>query len=536
MLGLIQFAPFLVLKIFWAVYGTSVMLTAAAVAISMGIGYLTRTKAPGGGSGDALDQSQFPTAENGVPYDIIFGTVRCDGYDCAWMGDTKIYARERSDVVVYRYYYAGTLFIYGQGPVDGFVQLWYGDSGGGKCAWPTPEDESVFAADGLTESALNAGNLYGSPYSGGTGSLLGDIDFLLGTDDQAQNAYLADKIGANVPAFRGLACIVAQRVNWGCQPYPQILGAVVKRVLIEGDDGRERWYVAKAAIDTYDLNVVHVLHECLTDTDWGEGIAAAQLGDTWEAVADALYAEGFGISCKYLPEPGNLKSFVTQLEDVADLVIYDDPVTGTIEIMAVRDDYDIDTLPILTENDVTITRMLRPHWRDVASKYTISYTNRLHPNNGATADYEDETIAARQDGRVAPKTFSYAMITSDTLAQTIVNRKGVSETARPWRLELSGKRIAAAFRRGSRFKLIYSDPDLTIAQMVCLVEEVDYGSTDDETVRLTVSEDTYAAAYSVLGSASSEFSQPTAGDETAYVYSCNASQGNAADVNATAPA
>jgi len=506
---------------------------AVAAAISYGIHRLLGNKTPKQGS-DPLDRSRFPTAENGICYSILFGTVLKPSYDCCWTGDPKVFRKKRSDVVVYRYYYAGVLFVYCRGPIDGFKQFWYGDAGGGKCAWPTPDDETAFAADGLTSLEFAATNLFGSPYNGGTGSLLGDADLLLGTATQAQNSYLAAQIGANVPAFRGLAAVVGRQINWGCQPYPQILGAVVKRVLIEGADGAERWYVAKAAIDTYDLNIVHVLRECFTDDEWGEN-RGDDLGTSWEAVADAMYAEGFGISALYKPEPGNLKSFIRQLEEVADLVIYDDPFTGKIEIMALRDDYDVDDLAVITEDEVQVTRMAQPNWRDISALHTINYSDRLHPNNAATTFFHDETVSARQGGRVAPTVYDYRMIHDDELAQAIVTRKGCAETARPWGLELKCKRVCSGFHRGSRFRLNYTDPDVAIASMVVRVEEIDYGSSTDETVRLTVVEDTFKAGYTVLGTPSRVYTAATPDSDSGQVYTIEASEGNAATVNATAP-
>ena len=508
---------------------------AAMAAGAYAVSRMLAPRPPGQGS-TPLDTSRFPSIEEGKPYSVLFGTKRQDGYDTAWSGDTKIYEKERSDAVAYRYFYAGAHLIYCQGPVDGCKQLWYGDAGGGKCAWPTADDPTVFAADGLTSGEIDAVQLFGSPYDGGTGGVKGDVDILLGTAAQGQNAYLAAQIDSDVPAYRGLASIVCKRINWGCQSFPQVLGAVWKRITIE-DDGAERWYLAKAAVNTHDLNVAHVLHECLTNTRWGERLAAADLGDTWEAVADTLYDEGAGVSCYYCPEPGNLRTFVNDLLAVIDAVLYDDPVTGQLQIALIRDDYEVADLPHYSEDDFTITARGRSQWRDVPGRLLLKYTDRLYAQQGASVEYIDPAVIAKQGGRVAEKVLDYQMIADADFAAAVVNRKGRAATAVPHAFTLAAKRTVAAMRKGSVFYLTYADPLLPITSMVVRVVSVNYGSSDDERMTLTVVEDVYSQAYTVVAATpASTWTDPTADHDTGYVYTIQTSEGNAATVNATAPA
>jgi hypothetical protein len=511
-----------------------VLAAAAAAAISIGVSYLTQPRPPKVG-GTPLDISAFPRIDEGAAYMVIFGTVRIDGYDAEWVGDTLVWERERSDVVVYRYYYAGAHFIYCRGPVDGLKQLWSGDPGGGKVAWPTVNDPTVFAADGAASAIIDA-TLYGGPYEGGHGPLKGTFDILLGTATQARNAYLAGQLGSDIPAFRGVASIVAERCNWGCIPTPQVLAGVWKRVLIQ-DDGAARWYIAKAPIgaDGLDLNAIHILRECMCNPDWGERHAAAELGSTWTTAADTLYAESFGLNGAFIPEPGSLKEFVRMVLETIDAGLYDDPETGLLEIQLTRPDYTIADLPKFTRSDFEITGLARPAWLDIPGHITFKGSSRLTPQTGMTSDYIDRAIIDKQ-GRDVPQTVVLSLICTQTLLDTVAARKGRAMTARAHVLELKCKRTMSALHRGQPFVIEYDDPDLAILQMVVRPIEINYGGSEDQTVTMSVVEDVYAQQYTILGAATTGWTEPTASLETATEDLIVATHACSASFTSTAPA
>lgn len=491
----------------------------APTAIAYSIAYLLRSKGSSGDSG-TLDTTRFPTVEEGRAYPVIFGTPRIDGYDAPWVANVRTDDHHRSDVVVYTVYSSDAHLIYCQGPIDGFKQFWYGDSAGGKCAWPTANDPTVYAADGETEISFPSAAwfLYGGPYSGG--GILGNMDALLGSWTQPRNAYLVSKLGADVPAYRGLASLVCKQLFWGVSPYPQILAALVKRVLVEGR-GEERWYVAKAPIggDGLDLNACHMVRECLTNQDWGDAMATADLGDTWEPVADVCYTEGLGLSASYSPEPGNLKTFIAEVLEVMDAVLYDDPTTGKIEIKLLRDDYDVDDLPLFTERDFKIVSHVKPHWRDAIGRTLVQYTDRQHPTNDVPASYEDLAIIAKQGGRIVEKTLEYPMICDFDLANDVAARKGRSATALLSVMTLECKGIMAGLHKGQPFRLSYDIPGLSITSMVVRVSEMEVAGSDDASFTMDVMEDVYKTAYTIRTAATSQWTDSTPGQDVTIIDS-----------------
>ncbi|MEN6337740.1 MAG: hypothetical protein ABFE01_26090 [Phycisphaerales bacterium] len=525
-------APVIGFLWFWAsamAFYKFLILTAVMTAASMGIAYAMRPK--GGGTEGSLDLSMFPTIGN-HKFPVIWGTVRLDGPNTAWSGDLGAASHHKDDVVVFTSYVAGAVLCYCQGPVDGCKMLFYGASRDGKVCWPAADDATTLADDGLTSGWIFAPTLFGGPYSGG--GIMGNISILLGTSTQARNAYLVSRVDPAVPAFRGLASIVCEQIMWGQSQYPMVLAAMMKRVLVEGD-GDERWYIAKAAINTLDINPAHLLRECFTNDSWGEHMAESQLGDTWTTVADTLYDEGFGISYWYVPEPGNLKKVISEVLDVIDGVIYDDPYTGLLEIMLVRDDYEASELPVFTERDFQIENFARMLWRNVPGHIILKFCDRIFPEADAQVSSIDNAIIDKQ-GRSVPEELDYPMICDSTLAATVVNRKGRAMTALPAMLELKCKRIMSGLHQGSVFKITYDDPTLPIASMIVRVVGINYGGSENQSLTMTVIEDVYKQSLTTMGAGATGWTETVPTTEIVQTDTITATQACSATFDSTAPA
>lgn len=482
----------------------------------------------------ALDPSSFPTINDGRAYPVIFGTPRIDGYDTAWTGKPWSDAHHRSDVEVYRLFYCGAHLIVCQGPIDGFVQFCYGDAGGGKVCWPVADDPTEFAADGLTSATIAAPKLFGGPYR--SGGITGTLDLLLGESDQARNDYLIARQGsADIPAYRFVASVVCKDVMWGNNPQPQVLAAFPKRVFTQGD-GEERWYVEKAPINGgLDLNAVHILRECWTDTIWGVGRPESGLGDTWEAVADLCYEEQLGLTAAFQPEPGNLQNLMRQVEEIADLVTYKDPTTGKLEIMAIRDDYELDEVPHFNEQDFEVVNHTKTHWRYVPGRIVVAYSNRLNPDAGGTAPWDNDSVIAKQGERLVEQTLDYPLIHNDDLAIEVAARKGRALSASPHTFELVGKTCMRGLHVGSPLVLEYADPHLSITQMACRVMEISEGGSEDESVTLTVREDVYKAGYTIQGLPVTGWTEPEPEEVRTDIEVILAAEGCSATFASTAP-
>lgn len=122
-----------------------------------------------------------------------------------------------------------------KGPIDAFLEF----RGGDKTAWK----------GGLTASGtinINQPKLWGGEKD--QGGIVSDVDVMFGESTQAANAYLLANLGAQVPAWRGLATLVFKGGKYGAMnPYPQKASYKIRRIL-HGWDGGAAWYPETAEI------------------------------------------------------------------------------------------------------------------------------------------------------------------------------------------------------------------------------------------------------------------------------------------------
>jgi hypothetical protein len=95
------------------------------------------------------------------------------------------------------------------------------------------------------------------------GGVDGTLDLMFGASGQGPNAYLQGKLGANIPAFRGVLSVAWRGLVSAMNPYIKPWRFRVKRI-------PRAWYPAKAEISG-DANPAHILRDCLTNADWGMG-------------------------------------------------------------------------------------------------------------------------------------------------------------------------------------------------------------------------------------------------------------------------
>ena len=143
----------------------------------------------------------------------------------------------KKTTVGYRYY-MGLHFGICHGPVDSVQEVIVGE----RLAW-----NNVQATSGSL--VIASGELFGGDKR--EGGVEGVLDVMMGEPAQATNSYLADKIGAGIPAFRGiLSAVWRGGLVTSNNPYVKPWSFKVKRIL-QGWAGGSAWYSEKAAIITY---------------------------------------------------------------------------------------------------------------------------------------------------------------------------------------------------------------------------------------------------------------------------------------------
>ena len=491
----------------WAVHVLAFVVPVAyAAAFAYAAGRILAKKP--GGSAPGVGELLAPTC-SARPYPIILGTPPVDPAPnvLSWWGKAYYPIRHKSTTVGSYIRIQCHLGLWQRG-IDGVLQAYCN----GVCVWPTVKDETDFAAEGLTTMNIAAGNVFGGPLAGGGIDTNMTIEY--GDDAQTQNAELVAEYGADVPAHRGFVGALGMVAWTNNAQIPQI--AMLAKATKKMPDGTDIWYVAKATIGTLDANPAHMIYKLLTIDKWdgGEGMTAEDFDeDTWTAAADTLYDEGLGLSAIVTPEGEAVQDVIDQILIVISGVIRRDHATGKLQLKLIRDDYEIDELPIFDANDVTaISNFQRPSPYAIPSRTLVNWSNRLHPAAApAPGQYNDSTLITMQGGRVNEQVWNMPLICDADVANAVAGRLGRQSGAMGVPMTLTCKRTMSHLRAGDAFRLSFAHPNLTITQMVVRVGEVNLGSLAAPAVTIKVSEDVFATGYTVMGAPPASAAPPETG-------------------------
>ena len=134
--------------------------------------------------------------------------------------------------VGYRYY-LGMHIVLCHGPIDNLIRISVDD----KLLWSGLTIDSQITVD--------REDLFGGVDR--EGGISGSLDILSGSPTQQKNAYLVEKLGPLIPAFRGVTSVVLKHVYLGMNPYLKRWKFRATRIQ-KSTDGQAQWYPEKAAI------------------------------------------------------------------------------------------------------------------------------------------------------------------------------------------------------------------------------------------------------------------------------------------------
>lgn len=140
--------------------------------------------------------------------------------------------KSKAQTIGYKYYLGMHLGLC-HGPIDAITQVrvdnreaWSGTATGGSIT-------------------INAGELFGGDKR--EGGVSGTIDIAMGGPTQGQNSYLVSKLGALIPAYRGVVGLIFRQCYLGNNPYLKPWAFRGQRIHVR-QDGIAQWNDSKAAI------------------------------------------------------------------------------------------------------------------------------------------------------------------------------------------------------------------------------------------------------------------------------------------------
>lgn len=375
-------------------------------------------------------------------------------------------------------YYVGMHMVLCHGPVDAVTAIevddrtaWSGTSTGGSVSVNNPE---LFGGEGRE------------------GGVVGTVDIMMGSTTQGRNAYLQSKLGADIPAFRGVLSVVLRQVYVGLNPYLKNWSFWVTRRNTRLD-GQPQWYSSKVAIGN-DMNPAHIIRECLTDPTWGMGYPEADINETsFTSAADTLYSEGLGMSLLWdrsIP----LNEFVSEVLKHIDATLYVDRTNGKFSIKLIRGGYNASTLLVLNEDSVSkVTDFKRNTVGELVNSVTVQYWDgSTGKDNSVTV--QDIALVAQQ-GATVSTTIQFPGFTTGDNATKAAARSLKALSTPLASCTLYTNRVAASLNVGDVFKLEW--PRFGVSSIVMRVTNLELGALDSNDIRITCVEDVFGSSAAI---------------------------------------
>lgn len=255
-------------------------------------------------------------------------------------------------------------------------------------------------------------------------------------------------------------------------------------------------------------NPAHMIYECLTNTDWGQGSSPLSINTaSFIAAANTLFDEKFGLSMLWVRQD-TIENFVSEILDHIQAYLYLDPRTGLQTIKLLRGDYDAATLDVIGEDVAKVTKFQRKGFGETINEIVVSWTN---PENEQeeTVTVQDLANIVSQGGQIVSDTRKYYAVRDSMLAVT-VGARDLRVSAAPLATgEISVDRSAWSKTPGD--VVILNFPSKKIYNMIVRLGEISYGDDDDGRVIASFTEDIFGLDTALyVAPPSTEWQDPSA--------------------------
>lgn len=229
------------------------------------------------------------------------------------------------------------------------------------------------------------------------------------------------------------------------------------------------------------MNPAHMLYDSLVAADMqGESPALIDTA-SFEAAADLFLAEGFGLCTDHDAVSETVEAFQQRICNIVGASLSQSRVDGKYYLTPIRDDYDLESLPILTDADILEYREEPSDPLQAVNQVIVEWFDPERKESRSTTPIQ-ALGAIQAAGGVISETAQYPEIPYEPLALR-VGARDLGQKATPLkRFQLTTTRVAHAWRAGQYFRL--QAPRRGIADMVCLLGEIGAGVRRSGSIRL----------------------------------------------------
>ncbi len=237
------------------------------------------------------------------------------------------------------------------------------------------------------------------------------------------------------------------------------------------------------------MNPAHIIYDALNSQNM-QGEPGALINEaSFAAAADKFYAEQFGLCTKYDPDAETVDQFVKRICSVAGASASRSRSNGQWYLDLIRGDYDLGSLPVLRDADILEYEEDPTTIDDAVNQVIVEWFDPEQKEERSTAPLH-ALGAIQATGGIISETISYPEIPVESLALRAGARELRNKATPLKRMRLVCNRTPYAWRIGTYFRL--QAPKRGIADMVCLVGDIDTGTLRSGAIPLVALQDVFA--------------------------------------------
>lgn len=206
------------------------------------------------------------------------------------------------------------------------------------------------------------------------------------------------------------------------------------------------------------------------------------------AAADWFYAHGFGLCTIRYPDKESAAEFASRIERVAGCAWSQNLSDGQWYIDIANGEYDIDTLPTLTDDDIVSFEEVPTVLDDAVNSVSVKYFDPQRKETITTPPLRAMGLIA-EFGTIH-QTYDFPEIPTDSIANRVAHRELLARCTPTRVFTLATTRKTAGWRRNTYFRL--QCPKRGIEDMVCLLAEINGGSLRSGAVQIKATQDIYS--------------------------------------------
>lgn len=386
---------------------------------------------------------------------------------------------EGEDIVIgYKYFLGLHIVICHYNPHITILHLSFGDRF--VAARETEDGPLIESVEASGRYYLDSPELFGGEKK--EGGVQGYVDIMFGEPNQPQNAYLQEKLGAEIPAFRGvLSAVFNQCYLTSMTPYPKAMSVTLQAGISSG-------LATSAIMPDGSVNTISAIVALLTNTSWGLGYPASSINkQNFQYAADTIDDEEMGVSFA-LVDQEPIRDTIQMLLNHANGMLYTDPKTGKFCIKLLRADWNPDFVPVLNEtNIIKLDSFERPGYAEMVNEIVVKYRPQGTDKDDSVTVQNLGLIQAQ--GGVVPETVSYPAFDTarkaSRMGQTLLRQKSTPLA----RLKATVNLDAKDFTIGDVFKFQWAAYNIDAVYFRIL--KINYGDPLNQSISIDAVEDVF---------------------------------------------